>query len=254
MSSMRARYSRIQMSDLSFKRPEMKREDDPVWWDKWHADIDARIAANNAKKPEHWPASRQLALLMIQRSHMALDCIAHIKGVRATADDFAYLRREQLAWKRDIRDRQHMLTAEGKRIARDVCFIVAKQLGLHHITYVMDSWSEHRARCTCGWHASVNRRNNNGARKHLEALALEHINNPDAWKRAGEASRKVIADLFPRRAINPDAIDIDDCANVYGDGQAWPQIDTPCTSPKAPTGQCEFGNDPAICIHCGRKT
>jgi len=250
---MRARFSRLQMSDISYTRPELKREDDPVFWDRHHTDIAARAAQLEAQRVVNWPQSRQRAILMIARTDLALKVIAALNGTRAhlpRQHDFAALRNHHYASK-NLGDRFHKLTPLGWKAAETAANILGKQLGLHHLTTKMDSFSEHRARCCCGWSASVNRRANTRATERLQRQYEEHLQNPDAWKLAGEASRKVIENLFPRRN---EAIDIDDCVNVYGDGQAWPQIDTPCTSPKAPTGQCEFGADPAICIHCGRKT
>lgn len=229
-----------------FPRPELKRSDDPVFWDAHHAKINARVADAAARRPENWPHGRQLALLMIQRSHMALDCIANMKGVRPSQEDFAWLRSQELAMK-PLGDRFHTLTPEGKRIARDCCFAVATRLGLHHVTYSFDSWSEHVARCTCGWHQSLNRRNNNGGASYLQERARRHLADPEAWKRSKERESNIIEQHFPTRSENPDAID--DATEVYGD---WPEIDTPCD--KSPVGQCEFNaTDPDHCIHCKRK-
>lgn len=231
-----------------FPRPELKREHDPVFWDAHHAKINARVADAAARRPENWPHGRQLALLMIQRSHMALDCIANMSGVRASQEDFAWLRKEELAIK-DLGERYHTLTAEGKRLARDCCFAVATRLGLHHFTYSFDSWSEHVARCTCGWHQSLNRRNNNGGASYLQERARRHLADPDAWKRENENIRSIIDRAFPLASEDPDAID--DAVNVYGDD--WPEVDTPCD--KSPVEQCEFNAaDPDHCIHCKGKT
>lgn len=172
---MRARYSRIQTSDVSFTRPPLERKDDPAFWDGHHKRVDARVAEGDSHRVENWPQSRQLALLMIRRGHLALDCIAHIQGVHAGQDDFLYLRQHGIAIKA-LSDRYHRLTPYGLRIAKDCCFAVAKRLGLHHITYVMDSWSEHKVRCTCGWFAALNRRNNNGALTYLRERAARHCN------------------------------------------------------------------------------
>lgn len=168
------RHSRGVFADVGIRRPALKREDDPVWWDAHHARIDELAKRRDALQPENWLHSRQLAVLMVQRSHAALDCIAHINGIYATQADFAFLRNAGYAV-RPLGARYHQLTPEGKRVARDICIAVAKRLGLHHISYVMDSWSEHKVRCTCGWFASLNRRNNNGATKYLQERALKHL-------------------------------------------------------------------------------
>lgn len=245
--TMRARYSRIQMSDLSFKRPM-----GPVDQKALEADV-ARI---EAERPKNWPQQRQLAILMIQRSSIALDCMAHLsgKGIHPRQHDFAYLRNHNFAVK-DRDGRFHSLTAAGIRAARECTEALGKTLGLHHLTIIPDSWHEHRARCCCGWSTSVNRRSNANFRERLERQYDRHLADPDAWKRSNERVQAIINNVGkPIASDQSNVIDIDDCVNVYGDGQAWPQINTPCTSDKAPTGQCEFGNDPAICIHCGRRT
>lgn len=237
-----------------YPRPELRREDDPVWWDAHHAAINQRVADAAARRPENWPHGRQLALLMIQRSTWALECIAGMKGVRPTEKDFAWLRTNNLA-ERPLMQRFHALTDDGRRIAREVCFAVAKRLGLHHVTYSLDRWTEHVARCTCGWHQSLSRRMNVNARGYLEERARRHLLDPEAWKHSKARETAIIEQHFPTKPLaseNPDAID-DPAMQVYGE---WPEIDTPCDSPNAPTGQCEFNaiTDPDHCIWCKRRT
>jgi hypothetical protein len=246
---------RFVFATRNIPRPALKREDDPQWWDEYHAKQAERIAEGEALKPENWSHGRQLALLRIQRSDAAEDCIAHLKGIEAKQEDFTFLREQHYAY-RKFKSPLHDLTASGKRVAREVCRIVAHRLGLHHITYDMDRWTEHKVRCTCGWHQSLNRRNNEGALKYLQDRADRHLQNPDAWKREQAGVANVIASIgsgartLPVRAENPD--NIDTAHNVYGDG--WPDVTDACD--QSPSGHHEYDaiNDPERCLHCKRKT
>lgn len=231
-----------------FIRPEVDKTKDPEFWAAHDARIDRLAARIAGRRPENWPHGRQLAILMIQRSHMALDCIAHLQGVRASQEDFAWLRSSELAVK-PLAQRFHQLTPEGKRIARDVCFAVAKRLGLHHVTYHLDRWTEHKARCTCGWHQSLSRRMNVNARGYLEERARRHLADPEAWKTQEDRATALIENLFPTRSESADAID--DATEVYGE---WPEIEDICDA--SPNGHHEFNalSDPETCKHCKRKT
>lgn len=155
-------------------RPALKREDDPVWWDEWHAKIAARERASQALKVENWPHSRQLALLMIFRSDGAKECISAMAPLNVSQNDFAFLRKAGYATK-PLGNRYHNLTKDGFSAARECVTIVAKRHGLHLTTIQMDTWSEHKVRCTCGWSASLNRRNNNGAQRYLQERAARHL-------------------------------------------------------------------------------
>lgn len=165
-------------------RPELKREDDPAWWDKWHAGVGKRASALAAQRVENWPMSRQLAILMIARTDLGLQCIAKLSGtnVRARQHDFAALRNHGYATK-NLGDRFHKLTSDGWKAAGTSAWILGKELGIHYLKLKLDSWSEHRARCCCGWSASVNRRSNSNTVDRLHAEFDEHLANPDAWKR-----------------------------------------------------------------------
>lgn len=191
-------YRPNRVSIRSFQRAEVDKSKDPDFWRAWDGKIDALAAKREAEKPENWPQSRMLAILMIHRSSIALDCMAHLSGsgVRARQHDFAYLRNHGYAVK-DTLGQYHKLMPVGRRAAKTCADVLGKALGLHHVTFHFDSWSEHRARCCCGWSASVNRRANANAAQRLQAEFDDHMKNPDAWKTAGEASRAVINDLFP---------------------------------------------------------
>jgi len=157
-------------------RPALKREDDPVWWDEHHARIDALARAANSLKVENWQHSRQLALLMIFRSDGAKACMDAMQPMRVSQNDFAFLRNAGFAFKLPPpKDRFHNLTKDGFNAAKKCVAIVAKRHNLHLISYDMDSWSEHKVRCTCGWHQALNRRNNEGALKYLQARAERHL-------------------------------------------------------------------------------
>lgn len=192
-------YRPNRVSIRSFQRAEVDKSKDPEFWSAFDARVDALAAKREAQKPENWPQSRQLAILMIARTELAKQCIARLSGsdVRPRQHDFLYLRNHEFATK-ELGDRYHKLTKHGWKAAEICAWSLAKALGLHHVIYNFDSWSEHRARCCCGWSASVNRRANSNAAQRLQAEFDKHVKNPDAWKTAGEASRAVINDLFPR--------------------------------------------------------
>lgn len=104
---------------LGYPRPALKREDDPQFWDQFHAKRDEGAAKLAAERPENWPQSRKLAILMIQRKDLALDCMKRLAaaGVRHSQGDFVYLRTEGYAVK-DKDGKFHRLTASGWRVKR----------------------------------------------------------------------------------------------------------------------------------------
>lgn len=155
-------------------RPALKREDDPLWWDDWQAKQAARDRAAQSLKVENWQHSRQLALLMIFRSDGAKACMDAMQPMKVSQHDFAFLRNAGFATKQ-LANRYHNLTLAGFAAARQCVAIVAKRHGLHLVAYDMDSWSEHKVRCTCGWHQSLNRRNNEGAFRYLQTRAERHL-------------------------------------------------------------------------------
>lgn len=193
-------YRPNRVSIRSFQRAEVDKSKDPQFWSAFDARVDALAAKREAQKPENWPQSRQLAILMIARTELAKQCIAKLSGsdVRPRQHDFLYLRNHEFATK-ELGDRYHQMTKCGWKAAETCAWSLAKALGLHHLQCHFDSWSEHKGRCPCGWTASVNRRSNTRWRERLEREFERHLVNPDAWKTAGEASRAVIDDLFPRR-------------------------------------------------------
>lgn len=177
-----------------FQRPALKREDDPEFWDHHHADQAKRLAEARANEPINWPVSRQLALLMVRRGQLADEVSERLraKGVNASQSDFATLRDDGLAV-RPLAERYHRITAYGTRIADQLAAVLAKANGIHHITYVFNSYTEHKARCTCGWTQSGDRKMNRNWRAPLERAAEKHLADPQAWIRAMQASQKMIA-------------------------------------------------------------
>lgn len=107
--------------------------------------------------PEDWHLSKQVALLRIYRTECAKDCIAHLgDGIRATQQDFADLRDEGIAFRRELA-RFHELTPTGLRFARETARLVANRLGLHHVSSDKSA-GHHAAQCTCGWRLSLSER------------------------------------------------------------------------------------------------
>lgn len=178
---------------IPLQRPELKREDDPLFWDEHHAALAKATAEAEARKPENWPQSRQLAILFIERSAIALDCIAHMSGtgVRPSQSDFLWLREQGYAV-RQLGQRYHRLMPQGVRLAREVVSIVAKRLGLHHIVYRFDSWNGHAARCSCGWTATSDNRQNRNWKAPLQSAASKHICDPKDWLRKQAAAGKIM--------------------------------------------------------------
>lgn len=167
--------------------------EDPAFWERARAESQAAIAEQRRDEPENWPQSRQLAILMIHRSSIALDCMAHLsgQGIRARQHDFAYLRNHGYATK-ELAGKYHKLTPMGRRAAKAAASALGLALGLHHSTIHFDSWSEHRIRCCCGWSQSVNRRANANAAERLQAAFDEHLKNPEDWKRRVLKAQEII--------------------------------------------------------------
>lgn len=179
---------------VASSRPAVTRDDDPQWGDDYHKRMAERDALAESRKPENWLQSKQVALLLIERSAAALDCIAHLPATTATTDrqhDFASLRHEGYAV-RQLGDRYHKLTPMGARAARDLISAIARRIGLHHVSYHHDSINEHKARCTCGWHASAARTGNRNWIAPLQVAASRHIADPQEWIRRREAGQKII--------------------------------------------------------------
>ncbi len=187
------RPNRVSMADFHFQRAPLKREDDPQFWDGHHAAIAKRAEALTAQRVENWPQSRQLAILMIARTDLGLKCIAALSGsnVRARQHDFAALRNHGYATK-NLADRYHKLTKDGWKAAETAAWMLARELGIHHLRCHFDSWSEHTGRCPCGWTASVNRRSNTNWRERLEREFDKHLANPNEWKQRVVTVQEII--------------------------------------------------------------
>ena len=187
------RPNRISMSDFHFKRAPLERKDDPQFWDEHHAGIAKRAASLAAQRVENWPQSRQLAILFIARTDLALKCVAALSGsnVRPRQHDFLALRNHGYATK-ELGDRYHKLTKIGWKAAETSAWILGKELGIHHPQYIFDSYSEHRARCCCGWSASVNRRSNSNTAQRLRAEFDKHIADPNEWKQRKVTVQEII--------------------------------------------------------------
>lgn len=158
--------------------------DDPAFWELARVESQAAIREQRGDAVEHWPKTRMLALLMIHRSDNALAVIARLSGtdVRPRQHDFAALRNHGYA-KKELAERYHQLTPQGRRAAERCADVLGNELGMHLPTYIFDSWSEHRARCCCGWSASVNRRANSNAADRLATEFGKHLADPQDWKR-----------------------------------------------------------------------
>lgn len=165
-------------SSARFVRPPVDKTKNPEFWKEWDAKIDALSAKRESKKPENWPAGKQLAILRIERSAFALDIIRHLEGskstIRAAQQDFAELRIHGFAV-RPLSERYHSLTPAGVRAAEQVAIAMAKMLGLHHIRFRHDSWNHHVVSCTCGWHTTGDRTMNRSWRSSLGASANRHL-------------------------------------------------------------------------------
>lgn len=164
------------VSIRQWQRAPVDKSKNPQFWADWDARIAARDRAAQALKVENWPHTRQLALLMIFRSDGAKACMDAMQPLRVGQNDFAFLRNAGYAFKlQPPKDRFHNLTKDGFDAAKKCILIVAKRHGLHLISYDMDSYTEHKVRCTCGWHQSLNRRNNEDALKYLQTRAERHL-------------------------------------------------------------------------------
>lgn len=158
--------------------------------------------------PATWPVTKQLALLTIAQklSETAADCMRHMRehGIRFDQADLVALREEGLAFKRDVRDRFHQLTPTGKRLADECADIVARNLGLHHISYRRNDIRSNGARCTCGWSIYADERYGRSAGK-IDRAVSRHMQDLDAWKRGIEGTKRIIDGLFPEVADDPGA-------------------------------------------------
>lgn len=161
----------------------------------WQAEAQRRAQAHVAKwgKPvlvpitaepqrvETWDRHKLCAILQCHRTANAKDCVAHLaeKKIRGRQEDFAELRREGLAFKRELAH-FHELRDEGRLFAGDAAKLIATQLGLHHIarTDTSDSVS---AKCTCGFFA-IKARKNFRENEKLDAAINRHLRDPEAWQ------------------------------------------------------------------------
>lgn len=177
---------------VGYPRPALKREDDPVFWDEWQAKLAAMDAKTAARDPANWMRGQQIAILMIERSAIALDCIAHMTGSMrgASQEDFLFLREQGYAV-RPLGQRYHQLTPAGIRTARDCADAVAKKLGLHHIRNAIRGSRSNGARCTCGWSCSADERYGLSGPK-IDKAITRHLASPDEWKRGIVASQAII--------------------------------------------------------------
>lgn len=181
---MYARFtSRVPLRTSRSRVVDISTINDPSLWDRAQQESKEALAKLRTDAPENWPQSRMLALLMIHRSDNAMKIIAHLSGKKLypRQHDFAALRNNGYATKQ-LADRFHKLTPSGRRAAKQVADIMGRELGLHLPTFEFDSYSEHRARCCCGWSASVNRRANARAAERLGREFQAHRADPDAWK------------------------------------------------------------------------
>lgn len=132
-----------------------------------------------------WPIGRQVALLLIERSAAALDCLAHMPGSmkKPSQEDFLWLRREGYAV-RELGARYHRLTAYGGRKAHDL------------VTYRLDNWTSHHASCCCGFVAHAARFGNANPKATLQIAVSRHLDDPTQWIRQREATRTLMDSLF----------------------------------------------------------
>lgn len=138
-----------------------------------------------AEPHEKWDDRKRMAILLIERGACALDCVEHMKakGLWPRQEDFAQLRREGYAFKRELA-RFHELTPGGRRVAESVSKHVAAQLKLHHVFQASDS-SAVSAKCTCGFFA-IFQRKHFGEDAKLQRAINAHYADPMAWQRRHE--------------------------------------------------------------------
>lgn len=150
---------------------------------------------------ETWADSKIVAILRCYRSERAKDCLEHLKqsGIDASQIDFLQLRKEGLAFKRELAY-FHELTPMGQRYAEKACVLIAQRFGLHHIVTSGDA-SSAGARCTCGWRCRFGRKYF-GEQRNVERAINEHLADPQAWKRDREqieASAQTMAEQIAMR-------------------------------------------------------
>jgi hypothetical protein len=143
----------------------------------------APVATELPEPYARWPVQKKIALLVVGRGAMAMDCIEHLKagGAWARQEDFAALRREGLIFKRDVTSRYHELTPAGRRWADNLAWTLACELKLHHIRRASHSDSV-SAKCSCGWSRAFARKYF-GEDGKLNRAIDAHNADPEAWRR-----------------------------------------------------------------------